>query len=190
MNEGEILQIMSENSEANSIGLGHLTFHLIPISSINRILEAQIMTDMKKLIMILMLALPVVAFAQKPTKATKTVRSEVAEAAIPNYYGEILVLNQQGRQIIRVIFDNNTARLIQDKELRVELDNLKKMQWDSVLHAVNTLSALGWQVGDSFETESRTGNEMHLLIYKGVPKLMAPSIEPSKEGANKSGARK
>ncbi|WP_306641989.1 hypothetical protein [Sanyastnella coralliicola] len=145
---------------------------------------------MKKLIMILMLALPVVAFAQKPTKATKTVRSEATEGTVPNFYGEILVMNQQGRQIIRVIFDNNTSRLIQDKELRVELDNLKKMQWESVLHAINTLSALGWEIGDSFETETRTGTEMHMLVYKGVPKLMAPSIEPSKEGANKSGARK
>ena len=141
------------------------------------------MTDMKKLIVLMLLALPVFAMAQRPQKVTKGTEGEVVMTNVPKIYCEVYVVEQQGREIVRVVFDNNVGKLIQDKELKVELDNLSKTRFDSVLHAINTLSALGWNIGEIYQMEKRAGVETHILASKEAPKLLKPDLTQSAEKA-------
>lgn len=142
---------------------------------------------MKKLIVMMLLALPLFAMAQRPEKVTKGVSGDAEMTVAPLLYCEIYVVEQQNRDIIRVIFDNNTGTLIQDKELRVELDNLRKMHFESVLHAVNILSALGWSLSESFQMEKRNGVETHILFSKPVPKLLKPDISDGGKSTSTGG---
>ena len=87
--------------------------------------------------MLVLLALPVMAMAQKPTKSTRSLNSqEVSTTSIPKLYGEIMMTEQQGRPVVRIIFDSASGKLIQDKQMRIDMEALKSYRFGSVLEAV------------------------------------------------------
>lgn len=134
----------------------------------------------------MLLALPMMALAQKPKSSTREVNSkEAVEQSVPKVYGEILMSEQQGRPIVRVIFDAASGKLITDKQMRIDMEALRSYKFDSVLEAMNTLSAMGWEIGDSYIWETRTGNELHIAFSKESPKMMAPDL--TSKGADAGG---
>lgn len=138
---------------------------------------------MKRVLMLVLLALPVMAMAQKPTKSTRSLNSqEVSTTSIPKLYGEIMMTEQQGRPVVRIIFDSASGKLIQDKQMRIDMEALKSYRFGSVLEAVNTLSAMGWTIGESYVWEARTGNELHIAFSKPSPKMMTPDLTKKDAG--------
>lgn len=133
--------------------------------------------------MLVLLALPVMAMAQKPTKTTRELNSQqVTSTSIPKVYGEIMMVEQQGRPVVRVMFDSASGKLIQDKQMRIDMEALKSYRFESVLEAINTLSALGWTIGDSYVWETRTGSELHISFSKNSPKMLTPDLTKKDAG--------
>lgn len=137
---------------------------------------------MKKLILMMLFAVPMLASAQGMSKVAD--RSGQPQQNWPHFYGEVLVTQQQNREIVRVVFENEMIGLITDKSMRKEIDLLRTYSFNSVLHALNTLTAMGWEVGDTYELTRRTGDELHILVHKESPKMLMPNLsaEKDKEG--------
>lgn len=142
---------------------------------------------MKKLILMLCLAIPMIGFSQ--TRKTTQEMDGRVPAEAKTFYGEVLIIDQQGRQIIRVNFDGTTSAAVSDKELRVEMENLKKTSFENVLHAVNTVSLLGWTVGDTFEIDTKQGKEVHILISKGLEKVDMGNIKVGGQDSKETGSK-
>ena len=132
---------------------------------------------MKKMILMVVLVLPLALSAQKTKPASRGVEStKVAEMEIPNVYGEIIVTDNQNRDVVKVKFDDASMRLVQGKVLRTEMDQLARFRFNSTLQAINYMSALGWTIGESYSMERRAGAEMHILISKPSPKMLKPDL--------------
>ncbi len=141
---------------------------------------------MKRVLILMLLAVPMMTMAQKPKTVTREVNSrEAVKEDVPKVFGEIMMSEQQGRPIVRVIFDSKTGKLIQDKQMRIDMDALRSYKFDSLLEAVNTLSAMGWEIGESYIWETRTGNELHIAVCKESPKMMAPDLTTKVAGGDK-----
>jgi sporulation-control protein spo0M len=142
---------------------------------------------MKKLILMLCLAIPMIGMSQ--TRKT----TQEMDGRVPNetktYFGEVLIIDQQGRQIIRVNFDGNTGSAVSDKELRIEMENLKKTSFESVLQAVNTASLLGWKIGESFTIETKQGKEIHILMSKELEKVDMGNIKIGGQDSKDAGSK-
>ncbi|MFT5921502.1 MAG: hypothetical protein ACI8TS_000832 [Flavobacteriales bacterium] len=143
---------------------------------------------MKRVLILMLLALPMTTLAQKPNSVTRQVSSrDVVEKDVPKVFGEIMMTEQQGRPVVRVIFDSKSGKLIQGKQMRIDMDALRSYRFESVLEAVNSMSAMGWEVGSSYVWETRTGNELHIAVSKDAPKMLPPDLtsKETKEGAGK-----
>ncbi|MFM1930742.1 MAG: hypothetical protein RL226_45 [Bacteroidota bacterium] len=146
---------------------------------------------MKKLIMLLLIALPMVAFTQTRKTTQEMDGKGVNEPEPKAYYGEVLVIDQQGRQIVRVNFDGATTAALMDKTVLDEIEKLRKTSFENILQAINTVSLMGWKVGDSFTVETRQGKEIHILISKDQMKIDASKLSTGNAGgAEKTGGEK
>lgn len=141
---------------------------------------------MKKLIVLAAVVLPLLAAAQTSTSmgASKGVK------VLPNFYGEILLTQQQNRDIVRIVFDQTSSRMVTDKQVRNDMEEMRKRSFGSLLEAMNVVSAMGWTIGESYETERRDDEEIHVIISK--PTLLtlreqdARAID-GKKGTNSTG---
>lgn len=143
---------------------------------------------MKRVLILMLLVVPMMTLAQKPKTVTKQVNSRDAVVKdVPRVFGEIMMIEQQGRPVVRVIFDSKSGKLIQAKQMRIDMDALRAYRFESVLEAVNTMSAMGWQIGSSYVWEARTGNELHIAVSKKAPKMLTPdlTLKDTKGGAGK-----
>lgn len=127
----------------------------------------------------IVLVLPLAMTAQKGTPAQKTMKGEM-EMDFPQYYGEVIITQQQNRDVVRVMFDNATQRLIQGKAMKEEINLLSQIRFQSPLHALNTLSGLGWKIQHQYVVGKRGEDEVHILVSKDAPKMLKPDLNAAK----------
>lgn len=133
---------------------------------------------MKKLIVLMVAALPLFAVAQTSSSMSTT----KGEKVLPNFYGEILVTQQQNRDIVRIQFDPQSSRMVTDKVTRDQMQQLRTRSFSSVTEAMNVISAMGWTIGDSYEIERRDEEELHILFYKPTMMVLRAEDGRSTEG--------
>ncbi len=134
---------------------------------------------MKKLIVLMVVALPLFAAAQTST----SMQTAKGGKMLPNFYGEILVTQQQNRDVVRIMFDPIASRMVTEKTIRDEMEQLRTRSFTSLLEAMNVLSAMGWSIGTSYEMERRDGEELHVVFSK--PTLLTLRNEDSRSTQEK-----
>ena len=126
--------------------------------------------------MILVMA-PIMMFAQENSRASKGQSGEKYEVKVENYvYGDVTIGEVQGRVVIRVEFGTTIGSVYGDKEFRLELQELKQASYTNLADALNTLSSYGWHVCGDYDVTTRTGTDEHLIIRKGVVRLVKPEM--------------
>ena len=150
---------------------------------------------MKKVLIIALALAPIFGFAQRTSGDSGVTSREAARTAgdartaadvrtadpgrsaaapivdLPIYYGEIVAVEQQGRLMVRLNFENSTRMLIADKDVRSQVEELSKTRFETVLEVLNTCSAMGWKLVSSYESEGRNGKSEYFV--RGNPTLMA-----------------
>lgn len=150
---------------------------------------------MKKLAILMIIMIPMVATAQVDARATKTQYNKNEVAPKSYVYGDISVADMQGRTVIKLDFGTVIGSVYGDKEFRQDLTDLKAVQYSSLADALNTLSAYGWHVSGDYTEITRTGTEQHLIIRKEVTRVVKPELtskgkETVKDGSNAARKRK
>jgi hypothetical protein len=158
---------------------------------------------MKKVLIIALALAPVFGFAQRTSGDSGMTGRDASRTAadartadpgrtaptvdLPIYYGEIVAVEQQGRTMVRLNFENNTRMLISDKVVRNQVEELSKTRFESVLEVLNTCSAMGWKLVSTYETDGRNGKSQYFVI--GKPTLMTtPPTGDKKEMMDKQRA--
>ena len=61
----------------------------------------------------------------------------------------------------------------------VEIEELNRMRFDSVIEAMNTLASYGWELEESYTIETRTGALTYIIFAKEVDRLKRYSTGPA-----------
>jgi len=154
---------------------------------------------MKKVLIIALALAPIFGFAQRTSGDSGVTSREAARTAgdartaadvrtadpgrsaaapivdLPIYYGEIVAVEQQGRLMVRLNFENSTRMLIADKDVRSQVEELSKTRFETVLEVLNTCSAMGWKLVSSYESEGRNGKAQYFVIGKPTLMTMPPT---------------
>jgi len=148
---------------------------------------------MKKLLIIALAFAPVFGFAQRTSGDSGVTSRDAARTAgdtrtadpgrtgvapvvdLPIYYGEIVAVEQQGRTMVRLNFENSTRMLIADKDVRSQVEELSKTRFESVLEVLNTCSAMGWKLVSTYEIDGRNGKSQYFVIGKPTLMTMPPT---------------
>jgi len=144
---------------------------------------------MKKFVMIALMALPVLAFAQDKTAAvTPAAKPQDNKFAIAN--PEILFLeliigtNPAGVQTIRADYGREILASLSDKELIKQLSEMRSMVFPTVPDAMNYLSSVGYKFQQNYVTYDKENKPeaTHMVFEKRMPRR-SPEAKPRPEGS-------
>lgn len=122
---------------------------------------------MKKIIILMMLIVPVGLMAQ----LQKVDANKEGEVVGSKVYGEATIQDVQGTQSVKFSFGKAISGIVMDKMIMKDVEALRKMRFNSVSDALNTMSSFGWDIEMSYETVIRTGTITTLIISKDGQKL-------------------
>lgn len=115
----------------------------------------------------MLLIIPMGMMAQK----TKVQQNNTQGVVGSKVYGEVTVQDFQGSASIKLDFGKVIGGITVDKMIMKDVEALRKMRFNSMADALNTLSSFGWEVELSYETTIRTGTITTIIISKGGQKL-------------------
>lgn len=154
---------------------------------------------MKKIVLILLIAVPTLVFGQRDRNTemagkTAPTRVEATDSNPIYFFGEIITMDQQGRTIVRVSFDDTAKNLVGDKDVRVEIDDLARTRFNTLMEALNAASSLGWSLVTTYESESKNSKMTHFVISRKVASMATPALGVRKDAgatdASGKGTRK
>jgi TfoX/Sxy family transcriptional regulator of competence genes len=138
-------------------------------------------TDMKKIILMALIAAPIWAGAQTTKPAEKvTGKQEVKDLTPPSstagskstvtspesIFAELIVSeNQMGGIVIRVDFGRDVLAGIEDKELMMKIKEAREIQFVAVPDALTYMNSLGFKFVTSYAITSKT-TETHMVLEK------------------------
>jgi hypothetical protein len=144
---------------------------------------------MKKFVMIALMAMPVLAFAQdKTTGVTPAAKAPENKFAIANpeiiFLELIISTNPAGAQTIRADFGREILASLSDKELIKQLSEMRSLVFPTVPDAMNYLSSLGYKFQQNYVTYDKENkpDATHMVFEKRMPRRQ-PDAKPRPEGA-------
>jgi hypothetical protein len=144
---------------------------------------------MKKFVMIALMAMPVLAFAQdKTTGVTPAAKAQENKFAIANpeiiFLELIISTNPAGVQTIRADFGREILASLSDKELIKQLSEMRSLVFPTVPDAMNYLSSLGYKFQQNYVTYDKENkpDATHMVFEKRMPRRQ-PEAKPRPEGA-------
>lgn len=124
---------------------------------------------MKKILLFIMLLAPVMTFAQKdPQGGLSKGNSSESSSEV---YLTMSLTEFQGQINVKLDFGKVITQIVADKSLLLDIDQLKKMRFDNVIEAMNTLASFGWELEETYAVETRTGALTYLIFSKEVKRL-------------------
>lgn len=148
---------------------------------------------MKKIFLLMMLLAPISIFAQKDAQGglykddTSRNNSEI--------YLTMSLNENQGQVNVKLDFGKVITEVVTDKMLLLEIEELRKMRFEGVVEAMNTLASYGWKIEETYTVETRTGALTFIVFAKEVDRLkkrqVAAEKKPSIQGkGSKTPAKK
>jgi len=138
-------------------------------------------TDMKRIILMALIAAPIWAGAQTTKPAEKVVGKQETKDLNPpgstaaskstvtspeSIFAELIVSeNQMGGIVIRVDFGRDVLAGIEDKELMVKIKEAREVQFVAVPDALTYMNSMGFKFVTSYTTTSKT-TETHMVLEK------------------------
>lgn len=146
-------------------------------------------TMMKKFVIVALMALPSLAFAQDKAgavaPASKPQDNKFAIANPEIIFLELIVgTNPAGVQTIRADFGREILASLSDKELIKQLSEMRSMVFPTVPDAMNYLSSLGYKFQQNYVTYDKENKPeaTHMVFEKRMPRRQ-PEAKPRPEGA-------
>jgi hypothetical protein len=144
---------------------------------------------MKKFVIIALMALPTLAFAQDKTgtvaPAAKPQENKFAIANPEIIFLELIIgTNPAGVQTIRADFGREILASLSDKELIKQLSEMRSLVFPTVPDAINYLSSLGYKFQQNYVTYDKENKPeaTHMVFEKRMPRRQ-PEAKPRPEGA-------
>ncbi|MFN5294869.1 MAG: hypothetical protein ACK5BL_05020 [Flavobacteriales bacterium] len=144
---------------------------------------------MKKFVMIALMAMPVLAFAQdKTTAVAPAAKAPENKFAIANpeiiFLELIISTNPAGAQTIRADFGREILASLSDKELIKQLSEMRSLVFPTVPDAMNYLSSLGYKFQQNYVTYDKENkpDATHMVFEKRMPRRQ-PEAKPRPDGA-------
>jgi len=144
---------------------------------------------MKKFVIVALMALPTLAFAQDKTgtvaPAAKPQENKFAIANPEIIFLELIIgTNPAGVQTIRADFGREIIASLSDKELIKQLSEMRSMVFPTVPDAMNYLSSLGYKFQQNYVTYDKENKPeaTHMVFEKRMPRRQ-PEAKPRPEGA-------
>ncbi len=138
-------------------------------------------TDMKRIILMALIAAPIWAGAQTTKPAEKVVGKQETKDLTPpsspagskstvtnpeSIFAELIVSeNQMGGIVIRIDFGRDALAGIEDKELMMKIKDAREIQFVAVPDALTYMNSLGFKFVTSYVTTSKT-SETHMVLEK------------------------
>lgn len=147
---------------------------------------------MKKIFLLMMLLAPVAVLAQKGAQGGVS-KADLSTSGSEVYMTMALTENQ-GQVGVKLEFGKVISEIATDKMLLVEIEDLQRMRFASVVEAMNTLASYGWEIEESYTVETRTGALTFIVFAKEVARLKkvenSGASKPSLESKGKAPAKK
>lgn len=124
---------------------------------------------MKKILLFIMLLVPVLTFAQKDAQGGLS-KGESSESN-SEIYLTMSLTEYQGQINVKLDFGKVVTQIVADKMLLLDIEELRKMRFDNVIEAMNTLASYGWELEETYDVETRTGALTFLVFSKEVKRL-------------------
>ena len=125
----------------------------------------------------MMLLVPVLGFSQRDAQGGLSKEEQQKSSA--EIYLSMALTENQGRVSVKLDFGKTISEIITDKMILVEIEELSKMRFDSVIEAMNTLASYGWELEESYTFETRTGALTFIVFAKEVDRLKRATVGPS-----------
>jgi hypothetical protein len=132
---------------------------------------------MKKIFLLMMLLVPVLGFSQRDAQGGLSKEEQQKSSA--EIYLSMALTENQGRVSVKLDFGKTISEIVTDKMILVEIEELSKMRFDSVIEAMNTLASYGWELEESYSIETRTGALTFIVFAKEVDRLKRAAVGPS-----------
>ena len=157
-------------------------------------------TDMKKIILMALIAAPIWAGAQNKTIDKGTAKPEPKELQAPatpsgnkgtvvspeTLFAELIVSeNQMGGIVIRIDFGRDALAGVEDKELLMKIREAREIQFVAVTDALTYMNSLGFKYVTSYVTSFKS-TETHMVLEK----RMARKGDNGKGGPAGNGAER
>jgi hypothetical protein len=124
---------------------------------------------MKKILLFIMLLAPVMTFAQKDAQGGLN-KGNSSESS-SEIYLTMSLTEYQGQINVKLDFGKVVTQIVADKMLLLDIEELRKMRFDNVIEAMNTLASYGWELEETYDIETRTGALTFLVFSKEVKRL-------------------
>ena len=125
----------------------------------------------------MMLLVPVLGFSQRDAQGGLSKEEQQKSSA--EIYLSMALTENQGRVSVKLDFGKTISGIVTDKMILVEIEELSKMRFNSVIEAMNTLASYGWELEESYTFETRTGALTFIVFAKEVDRLKRATVGPS-----------
>lgn len=145
--------------------------------------------DMKKFLLLAMLAAPVIGFAQSKPQAQEGEKQKAGQFSVANpeaVHLEVIIAETSVGSSIRVDYGREQMNSIQDKDLVAQLTELRSTQLNSMPDLTAYLSSIGFKYVSSYQIMVGGKNETHLMFEKRLGRR-APNATSGPDA--KGGAR-
>jgi TfoX/Sxy family transcriptional regulator of competence genes len=157
-------------------------------------------TDMKKIILMALIAAPIWAGAQNKTIDKGTAKPEAKELQTPgaqvgskstvaspeSIFAELIVSeNQMGGMVIRIDFGRDALAGVEDKEFMMKIKEARELQFVAVPDALTYMNSIGFKFVTSYVTTAKS-TETHMVLEK----RMARKGDNGKGGPAGNGAER
>lgn len=116
-----------------------------------------------------MLLAPVLTFAQKDAQGGLS-KGNSSESS-SEIYLTMSLTEYQGQINVKLDFGKVVTQIVADKMLLLDIEELRKMRFENVIEAMNTLASYGWELEETYDIETRTGALTFLVFSKEVKRL-------------------
>ena len=147
---------------------------------------------MKKIFLLLMFVAPLAVLAQRDAQGGVSKADQSGSGA--EVYMTMALTENQGQIGVKLDFGKVISEIATEKMLLVEIEDLQRMRFTSIVEAMNTLASYGWEIEESYTVETRTGALTFIVFAKEVARLKkaqsASGSKPSLESKGKTPAKK
>jgi len=125
----------------------------------------------------MMLLVPVLGFSQRDAQGGLSKEEQKKSSA--EIYLSMSLTENQGRVSVKLDFGKIISEIVTDKIILLEIEELSRMRFDSVIEAMNSLASYGWELEESYTIETRTGALTYIIFSKEVDRLKQYSSGPA-----------
>jgi hypothetical protein len=136
---------------------------------------------MKKLIVLAMLALPVMAFSQERGGAVPPSNKVLNYSNNSEIYAEVVMSYGQGRGTCRIEMGESYKETITDKTELAAIASISELRFTNLADVLNAMNSIGFAVVGSYTVPGRAGTDAHVILEKTMKRRPSSTSKDPKQ---------